>query len=195
MSTAQPNQIEIAIQEVLNGASDPNISSNVKGALARVVQALQSVNTAVGNQNGNLNPVVNTVSDNPITATSVGTANTNAASPVSDDVVNTVGLQGCSSNISPVVESPITITTLNNCVFSSIVSNVGSVDTNSLQQNIVARASVGVQLEAKAKMASWIKFLKQMRDAGFTDSLAVMELLYLHNGDFIAVMEALTAQQ
>ena len=90
----------------LEGGKNPEVLA----ALQQVLSAVQQVQTIIsaGNLNGNLSPNVNNVSDNPISATSIGSASANLASPFSDDVVNSVrfGLNGCVSNVSPISQSP-----------------------------------------------------------------------------------------
>src|SRR3990167_4082074 len=154
----------------------------VLAALQQVVSAVQQVQTIIsaGNLNGNLSPNVNNVSDNPISATSIGSASANLASPFSDDVVNSVrfGLNGCVSNVSPISQSPVTEASANSTKFN--------------QQEL--KAAVDVENTVSNDVViTWIPFVEQVKKLGFSGS-EVISLLKQFHGDCSLVLQKLYEQ-
>jgi hypothetical protein len=171
-------------------------NGEVLAAWQQVASAVQQVQTiiAAGNLNGNLSPNVNNVSDNPISATSIGSASTNLASPVSDDVVNSVrfGLNGCVSNVSPICQSPVTVINISDCTFNSTVTKAAVTRAKFNQQE--CEAGVDVQNSVSNDIVTtWIPFVEQLKKLGFSGS-QVIALLRQYNGDCSLVLQTLYEQ-
>src|SRR3990167_3452940 len=165
-------------------------------ALQQVLSAVQQVQTIIsaGNLNGNLSPNVNNVSDNPVSATSIGSASANLASPFSDDVVNSVrfGLTGCVSNVSPISQSPVTVINISNCTFNSTVTEASANSRKFNQQELKA----GVDVENTVSndvVITWIPFVEQVKKLGFSGS-EVISLLKQFHGDCSLVLQKLYEQ-
>jgi hypothetical protein len=171
-------------------------NGEVLAAWQQVASAVQQVQTiiAAGNLNGNLSPNVNNVSDNPISATSIGSASANLASPVSDDVVNSVrfGLSGCVSNVSPISQSPVTVINISGCTFNSTVTEAAVTRAKFNQQE--CEAGVDVQNSVSNDIVTtWIPFVEQLKKLGFSGS-QVIALLRQYNGDCSLVLQTLYEQ-
>lgn len=171
-------------------------NTEVLAALQQVVSAVQQVQTIIsaGNLNGNLSPNVNNVSDNPISATSIGSASANIASPGSDDVVNSIrfGLNGCVSNVSPISQSPVTVINISNCTFNSNVTEASATSAKFNQQEVEAGVSVRNSISNDI-VTTWIPFVEQVKNLGFPAS-QVIALLRQYNGDCSLVLQKLYEQ-
>lgn len=171
-------------------------NADVLAALQQVTSAVQQVQTIIsaGNLNGNLSPNVNNVSDNPISATSIGSASANLASPGSDDVINSIrfGLNGCVSNVSPISQSPVTVINISNCTFNSTVTEASA--TSAKFNNQEVEAGVDVRNAVSNDIISvWVPFVEQMKKLGFAGNQTVA-LLRQYNGDCSLVLQKLYEQ-
>lgn len=167
-------------------------------ALQQVASAVQQVQSIIsaGNLNGNLSPNVNNVSDNAISATSIGSASGNLASPVSDDVVNSIrfGLNGCVSNVSPISQSPVTVINISNCTFNSTTTEASATSTKFNQQELKAGVDVDNAISNNIHIVNkWIPFVEELKKLGFSGS-QIIALLRKYNGDFSLVLQKLYEQ-
>ena len=157
---------------------------------ANVINAIQSTMNHIKNSQkiresfGNLSPNVNSANDNTISSTNVGSASASYQSPASDNEVNAAELDNCVANVSPFVKSPVVVTTLNNCVFNSIVVNENKAKANVNQQKINSNVMV-------SNLQTWMPFIQKMDEAGFTDILEIINLLQKYDGNYAAVLKEL----
>src|SRR3990167_455215 len=190
------HSISSATEAIKNLQLEEGRNPEALAALQQVLSAVQQVQTIIsaGNLNGNLSPNVNNVSDNPISATSIGSASANLASPFSDDVVNSVrfGLNGCVSNVSPISQSPVTVINISNCTFNSTVTEASANSRKFNQQELKA----GVDVENTVSndvVITWIPFVEQVKKLGFSGS-EVISLLKQFHGDCSLVLQKLYEQ-
>ena len=176
----------------LQGISNPEALAALQQVAAAVKQ-VQSIISA-GNLNGNLSPNVNNVSDNPISATSIGSASANLASPASDDVVNSIrfGLNGCVSNVSPISQSPVTVINISGCTFNSNLTETALTRANLNLQDYDASVDVNNQVSNDI-VSTWIPFVEQLKKVGFSGG-QVISLLRQFNGDRSLVLQKLYEQ-
>lgn len=172
------------LEEVCKNQTDPKIFN----AMQTVVNSLSQIRNSqkIRNSIGNLSPNVNSANDNTVTSANVGEASASYQSPASDNAVNTAEIQDCVSSISPFVESPIVVTTMNNCIFNSIVVNDTKAKANVDQQHINSNLNF-------SNLQTWMPFINKLDEAGFTDTAAIISLLQKYEGNCAAVLKELVA--
>lgn len=165
------------IKNIHANVTDPNTRTALEQVITIFTHVKNSpeLQAALGNLNGG------NLSGNSLGSGNIGEASADVASPISDDVVNAVGLEGHVTTINPMIQSPIIITTMNHCEVNSVNCTLERVKTNFTPQNIESNISA-------ANIQTWIPFLLKMEEAGLSDTMTLISLLEKHDGSYAKVL-------
>ena len=176
---AELQQTLATLQQVCDNQTDANAINAIQTTINHIKNH-QNIRASFGN----LSPNINSANDNAVSSTNVGEASASYQSPASDNSVNATELQNCAANVSPFVESPIVVTSFNNCVFNSVVVNETKAKANVNQQKINSNLMV-------SNLQTWMPFIQKMDEAGFTDAVEIINLLQKHEGNYAVVLKEL----